>query len=438
MGSRKYSAAVSSDPYLKPALKTFGVFSQPEYYSEPYVNPDPSPFRAKIRPQLRPMYLAGGYSKSRAANTDGYFEPFKRGFEGEDQIQHARSHAETGKKWIPPPIGQKRCGIGSPFGNFTTVIPAVDNGTKEEYEVAKELRNFYTNPGKKGTGYGYPNVAFNPLPEWKPGEGIHSDLNVDSIADENRKHFELCLGRAPFISQQAQGRMFNPNPFAGGDPLAPGGPPIQKFRATDASKSKTTRPIFYPPHVPKKDGGGKAGTFSKFPEYQNEPFREMVRIVEEQSRSKGLENQPLWLPPGNTALVKPSMSVWCYSVTVLPGYHSQSSRMVYFDPQMPSNSSGHWAKTDNVIGSSLASVFCAGMSMSSHDSVTRFQPAIQPTWTMTPVTMVPGAQTIVNPYWFPPIVLSMWLGSPPPAYVCETLLRSNLHVPIMPPPQRPR
>lgn len=305
MGSNKYDP----DPYLKPALKTLGVFSQPEYSSEPYVNPNPSPFRAKPRPQLRPMYLAGGYSKSRAANADGYFEPFKRGFEGEDQIRFASRQAEAGKKWVPSPIGKKRCGIGSPFGNFTTVIAAMGNATREEYEAPKELRNFYTNPGKKGTGYGYPNVAINPLPEWKPGDGINSDLNADSILEENRKHSELCLGRAPFVSQQPRGRMFNPNPFAGGDPLAPGGPPIQIFGVAVASKNKMIGPIFYPPRAPKKDGGGKAGTFSKFPDYQTEPFKEVVRIVEEQSQSKELDNQPVWLPPANTALVKPSVSV---------------------------------------------------------------------------------------------------------------------------------
>ena len=165
---------MTTDPFLKPALKTFGVFSQPAYSSEPYVDPSPYVHREKPNSNLRPMYCSGGQSKSRAANNDGYFEAFKRGFEGEaytDYLalqrawQRANDVKRLGKEWVPSSVGKKRCGVGSPYGNFTTVIPAMST-EQVEYTKPAELHNFYTNPGKKGTGYGYPNVALNPLPEW--------------------------------------------------------------------------------------------------------------------------------------------------------------------------------------------------------------------------------------------------------------------------------
>ena len=308
---------MTTDPFLKPALKTLGVFSQPPYSSDPYVDPNPNIHRDKPNANLRPMYCAGGHPKTRAGNSDGYFEAFKRGFEGEaytDYIalqrawQRANDIKRIGKEWIPSSVGKKRSGVGSPFGNFTAIIPALST---EQVELTKpiELHNFYTNPGKKGTGYGYPNVAINPLPEWKPGDVMCSDLNAVSMKEVNEKHQEMCLGRKVFISQNASGRAFDPNPYAGGDPLAPGGPVKQVFGVDAFPKDMIIGPTFYPPNPPKRDGGCKAGTINKYPEYTNEPFKEMSKILAEQSKVKPIEGNKEWIPTSDTAIEKPTMSV---------------------------------------------------------------------------------------------------------------------------------
>ncbi|VDM35459.1 unnamed protein product [Hydatigera taeniaeformis] len=309
---------MTSDPFLKPALRTLGVFSQPPYSSDPYVDPDPYEYKSRLNKGLRPMYCAGGHSKSRAANSDGYFESFKRVFEGEaftDEValhRSARRLSEAkrlGKEWIPSSSSKKRCGVGSTYGNFTVRIPAM--GTeKTEITRPPELHNFYTNPGKKGTGYGYPNVAINPLPEWKPGDGINSDLNSVSVKELNERHQEKCLGRGIFVSQQPSGRAFGPNPYEGGDPLAPGGPPLQKFGVACFPKDLIIGPIFYPQNPGKLDGGCKAGTLNKWPEHVSEPYKEMAKVMLEQSIIKPLEKGArVWMPTSGTAIEKPSMSV---------------------------------------------------------------------------------------------------------------------------------
>ncbi|VDK35688.1 unnamed protein product [Taenia asiatica] len=309
---------MTSDPFLKPALRTLGVFSQLPYSSDPYVDPDPYGYKGRTNRGLRPMYCAGGHSKSRAANSDGYFESFKRIFEGEafnDETALHRSWRRLnearrlGKEWVPSSSSRKRCGLGSPYGNFTAVIPAM--GTEHtEIEKAPELHNFYTNPGKKGTGYGYPNVAINPLPEWKPGDGIHSDLNAVSVKELNERHQEKCLGRGVFVNQQPSGRAFGPNPYEGGDPLAPGGPPLQKFGVACFPKDLIIGPIFYPQNPGKLDGGCKAGTLNKWPEHVSEPYKEMAKVLQEQSIFKSLEKGGrVWIPTSGTAIEKPSMSV---------------------------------------------------------------------------------------------------------------------------------
>ncbi|VUZ44664.1 unnamed protein product [Hymenolepis diminuta] len=293
-----------SDPLLKPALKTFGVFSQPEYYGEEYADPDPNPYRERPREGVRPFYVAGGYSKSKAANKDGYFDEFKRAFTGDDQNglirRRSASEQRVQKYWVPPGAGKKLCGVGSQYGNFTTIIPSMDNSVREAPKKPISQPNFYTNPGKKGTGYGYANVAFSPLPEWQPGDGISSNLNAISVREINQKHVDLCLGRAPFINALSRGRDFDQNPYAGVDPLAPGGRPVINFRETETPQGKLTSPVFYP---------SRTFITNKFPEYESEPYMELRKILEGRARSKPPRGQPIWYPPATTAMEKPSMSV---------------------------------------------------------------------------------------------------------------------------------
>ncbi|VDO01585.1 unnamed protein product [Rodentolepis nana] len=218
-----------------------------------------------------------------------------------DLLKRRSSSEQRDKKyWVPSGASKRLCGVGSQYGNFTTIIPYMEGSVREQPVKLKGLPNFYTNPGKKGTGYGYPNVALNPLPEWEPGDGTSSDLNAVSVKELNQKHRDLSLGRAAFVSAHPGGRDFDQNPYEGGDPLAPGGRPLMNFRENETSKGETKTSAFYPSNAFMK---------YKFPEYESEPFKEVEKIMQEKFKSKLIRGQPIWYPPATTALEKPSMSV---------------------------------------------------------------------------------------------------------------------------------
>ena len=48
-----------------------------------------------------------------------------------------------------------RCGIGSYYGTMSGPVAALSPQVKQAKEYKAPGKNFYTNPGKKGTGYGY-------------------------------------------------------------------------------------------------------------------------------------------------------------------------------------------------------------------------------------------------------------------------------------------
>jgi len=51
-----------------------------------------------------------------------------------------------------------RSGIGSYYGTLSGPITALSPQVKPSKEYKSPGKNFYTNPGKKGTGYGYVDV----------------------------------------------------------------------------------------------------------------------------------------------------------------------------------------------------------------------------------------------------------------------------------------
>lgn len=303
--------------FLRPALSTLGVFSQPEYISEPYFKlRSDQIFRGKYDSSLKPMYL-DGVTKSKCGNNDGYFRDFDRIYEGEAlsnivairrSWRHANNAKKIGKEWMPSNPAHQRCGLGSTAGNFTSFYPAMSTETTVT-EKPPSLPNFYTNPGKKGTGYGYVEVCLNPYPEWREGASCFATRGT-TIKELNEQHLAKCLGRPVFINQQASGVAFDPAPYEGVDPLAPGGRAIQKFGLANSDKALNVGPTFIPPNPPKRDGGCKDGTLNKWPEHVGEPFKEMTRIMMEKYRSPPEDKSlPPWVPQRPPAITMPSMSV---------------------------------------------------------------------------------------------------------------------------------
>ncbi len=300
-----------------PAFKTHGLFSQPPYSNDVYtvIRPDEM-FRGKYDNTKPPMYLEGA-TKWKAATNDGYFQTFHRLFEGESlsnivalrrSWRRLNNDTKIGKDWIPSSPAKKRCGLGSGSGNFTETYDAMSQEKRVSVKPPS-LPNFYTNPGKKGIGYGYLDICINPYPEWKEGASIYG-LRGPSIAERTAMHQAKCLGRAVFLNQQASGQLFDPSPYEGVNVLAPGHPAIQKFGNAWSNPAKNIGPTFLPSSPAKTDGGCKDGALSKWPEHSNEPFKEMTKIMLEKYRSPPEDSAlKAWIPQPPTAITMPQMSV---------------------------------------------------------------------------------------------------------------------------------
>nr|VZI36510.1 unnamed protein product [Spirometra erinaceieuropaei] len=304
-----------------PDFKRLGIFKELGYttINDPYtvVRPDKLFRNLQNEPGMRPMILAGGFSKTKASTDDGYFAPFARVFEGEAgsniiQLRRAWRKENNAKKlagdWVYSSPAKKRQGIGSPYGCFQEQYPAMSREAKR-VEKQPELHNFYTNPGKKGTGYGYLDVTINPYPEWMAGATTLGSQH-EVIMKANEEHKQLCLGRPVFVSQQHSGEAFDPEIINGVNPLAPGGPVVHKFGNSASDKSRNIGPTFLPSSPAKWDGGCKDGCLSKFPAYIGDPYIDQYRLMIQKIK-KSPEDAQLrpWVPQPPTAVEIPTPSV---------------------------------------------------------------------------------------------------------------------------------
>ncbi|KAF5393999.1 hypothetical protein PHET_12439 [Paragonimus heterotremus] len=301
----------------KTDLQRLGIFKEMSYHTidDPYVPFQSAPYVQRTNPRgVPPMYLSGGFSKKKAANSDGYFAPFESIHVGDGSLKYVdimlqmRKDAKSKRigrgEWIPNGPTKLRAGTGSLYGNLQERFDAFDPALKVVPKV-HEPKNFYTSPGKKGTGYGYVDVCLNPFPNWQSGDSpveVARQIYLSQTAD----HVAKLKGRHPFIPMCHSLDAFDKNPWAKGDPLAPGGPVSMTFGVAGFPKSMQIGPTFVPSHPAKKDGGMKDGTLSKFPEYSSEPYIQPSKIVKE-DKSKFVGGQ--WIPNPGTALVIPTPSI---------------------------------------------------------------------------------------------------------------------------------
>lgn len=323
----------------KPDLQRLGIFKELSYHTigDPYV-----PFnanlisRAPASKNLPPLYLAGGYGKTKAANSDGYFHPFTSINVGDGgmnyaDIQKAYQRSQKAKfltptGWIPSSGRKLRCGTGSYSGNFQEIYEALDPAVHAKTRVPQQ-KNFYTNPGKKGTGYGYPHVCLNPFPTWQAGDTM-SGAAHRIFVEETAKHTAKSLGRQPFVSTCRSTEEFDVNPWQHGDPLAPGGPPVMNIGIQAFPKSMQIGPAFVPSHPARWDGGMKDGTLNKFPEYSHEPYTEPLAVLRE-TKTKLLSGE--WIPNPSTAVNTPQPSVVNKNISLRINPKTNKTRLKVWD-----------------------------------------------------------------------------------------------------------
>ncbi|KAJ6668604.1 hypothetical protein lerEdw1_012086 [Lerista edwardsae] len=253
----------------KSDMERIGLFSEMEYISigDKYVSPFNRPFNdaASKNKQMLP-----GGSKEKAATQAGYFEQvYSRIFEGESysnpvQLRRRYRLAELkkniGSKAFLPSNGDKYpCGIGTYYGTIGGPFPFFSAQIKDRIAYVQPGKNLYTNPGKKGTGYGYPNLTI--------GKPYAHSVELYDIARINFKktseeHHRLMKG-GPFKLNLYPRDYFDPNPYYDEKPV----PPARK----ETTVVKLQNP-FKPPSPPKKPGGMKAGTFDPFPAHVPDPY----------------------------------------------------------------------------------------------------------------------------------------------------------------------
>ncbi|XP_049628351.1 UPF0602 protein C4orf47 homolog [Suncus etruscus] len=252
----------------KTDMERIGLFSEMEYISigDKYVSSYNRPFNETAGKNKQ--MLPGG-SKKMSDLQAGYFEPhFGRIFEGEaysnvNQLRR-RFMMEEAKKnlskaFLPSSSCKKPSGLGSYYGTIGGPIPFFSAELKPKDKYQAPGKNLYTNPGKKGTGYGYANITIGKHPS-------HSADLFDQYKENAKKHIEehrRLIKGSPFKLNLYPRDYFDSNPYYSDAVL----PPIKR-----EEKSKVTTSPFKPPSPGKKAGGMKAGTFDPYPSHSTDPY----------------------------------------------------------------------------------------------------------------------------------------------------------------------
>ncbi|XP_069710986.1 cilia-and flagella-associated protein 96 [Phaenicophaeus curvirostris] len=247
----------------KSDMERIGLFSEMSYVTigDKYVSHFMRPFN-EAASKNRQM-LPGG-SKALSALQAGYFEPqFVRIFEGEAysnpvQLRRRRRLAESkknlGNAFLPSNGDKWPCGLGTYYGTIGGSYPYFSPQLKAKQAYIPPGKNFYTNPGKKGTGYGYANLTIGEQYPHEPDEYDRERIIAKKAWEEHKR----LLKGGPFKLNLYPQEYFDKNPYFNDKPL----PPVKK--------SPPKKPIatpFKPSSPAKKSGGMKGGTFDPYPEY---------------------------------------------------------------------------------------------------------------------------------------------------------------------------
>ncbi|XP_065490677.1 cilia-and flagella-associated protein 96 [Caloenas nicobarica] len=252
----------------KSDMERTGLFSEMSYVTigDKYVSCYMRPFN-EAATKNRQM-LPGG-TKTMSALQAGYFDPeFVRIFEGEaysDPVQLRRRYrlAEAkknlGKAFIPSNGDKWPCGLGTYYGTIGGPVPYFTPQLKAREKYIPPGKNFYTNPGKKGTGYGYPNLTIG---EQYPHAADGYEVERINAKKAQEQHKQLLKG-GPFKLNLYPQAYFDENPYFSDKPL----PPLKK-----PLPEKLIAAPFIPPSPAKKPGGMKGGTFDPYPSHSAEPY----------------------------------------------------------------------------------------------------------------------------------------------------------------------
>jgi len=221
--------------------------------------------------------LPGG-SKDRSAKQDGYFsEKFTRVMDGEaysDPVKRRRQHrmAESkkniSKAFLPTNSDKTMNGLGTFFGTLGGNVKAFSPVAKGGSAKSTHLKNVLTNPGKRGTGYGYVSVTLGKYPA---GENMADPYDNDKqIARKEVTQHKSAMKAGAFRLNMHPTDYFDGNPYKSDKAL----PPLRK--GSDVH-GKMIGPPFKPSSPGKNPAGMHAGTFEPYPQRSKDPYGVKVK-----------------------------------------------------------------------------------------------------------------------------------------------------------------
>ncbi|XP_003469234.1 cilia-and flagella-associated protein 96 [Cavia porcellus] len=264
----------------KTDMERIGLFSEMGYTTigDKYVSPFNRPFN-EAASKNRQM-LPGG-TKVMSHLQAGYFDSqYTRIFEGEGYVnmnqvrrRHMMEEAKKnlGKAFLPSSGEKKLCGLGSYYGTIGGPVPFFSAELRPRDKYEPPGKNLYTNPGKKGTGYGYANVTIG---KQLPHSSDLYDASKLNFKKQNEEHHRLLKG-GPFKLNLYPKEYFDSNPYFSDKSL----PPVK----SEAKKQPLPKP-FKPSSPGKKAGGMKAGTFEPYPLHSADPYT--VKLERDISRKE--------------------------------------------------------------------------------------------------------------------------------------------------------
>lgn len=230
--------------------------------------------------------------KVRDATQAGYFDHnFTRVFEGEgysDPVRLSRQNRNKAKlknlakDWTPNNGLKMPCGLGSFCPCINASPEAFSPSLRTFKAVVEPKKNFFTNPAKHGTGYGYIDVTIGKYPEYKPD-------NYNAYRDQYMKaklyHDKSQIGKVFKLGTHPQ-TTFNQNPWLE-DRVVKG------KRFTSSTAGPVLFGVFKPSSPAKRDGGMKAGTIDPYPEHSADVYTSMaVRYYKDETNKWGRTYYP--------------------------------------------------------------------------------------------------------------------------------------------------
>ncbi|XP_041362659.1 UPF0602 protein C4orf47 homolog isoform X2 [Gigantopelta aegis] len=258
-------------------MERIGLFQEMEYVTIGDKYKSPAAFSFNEAASKGKQMLPGG-TKERSALQAGYFtDKFGRILEAEaysDPVKLRRMYRQKeamkniGKAFLPSNGEKKPSGLGSYYGTIGGPVTFFSPGLRSGGAYKAPGKNVLTNPGKKGTGYGYPNVLLGKYPA---NQSENYESGRDKLRKELQSHKAALKGGA-FRLNMHPTDYFELNPYRTEKPL----PPLRKSLSASALRDKDLKP-FKPSSPGKTPGGMKAGTFDPYPSHSQDAYRIRVK-----------------------------------------------------------------------------------------------------------------------------------------------------------------